>query len=412
MQLKRWSWLWVGNLLFWAAAPSRAQVAEVEMRTQVFHEPSASSKMTVYTPEVTISASPSEAVRLYASYQADAVTGASESVKAGPLLANVPDIVSRASVQDYRHIASGGVSIQRAHTRLSGSYTYGTENDYRSNSFAVAAGTDFLQRNTDVELAYSHGFDEVCSLAQRDLPATLRQGLDTSEGCFTTAERVEALDISIDQFRVSWTQTWTPVFTTQLSFSGGLQHGFLGNPYRQVVIGPTGQAAQEHHPDDRNRAAVALALKYYARGLKTALGASARGYRDSWELSSLTSEVTVERYLAPWLTLLVHGRAYVQSGASFWSDDYTGGEPRTGPRGQFWSGDRELSPLKTLLAGARLNASWRAAQGERWAGAFRELGAGVSLDLLKTFLDDFTWAGEKPDDTLVMLPSLGATGTF
>jgi hypothetical protein len=36
----------------------------------------------------------------------------------------------------------------------------------------------------------------------------------------------------------------------------------------------------------------------------------------------------------------------------------------------------------------------------------------VSLDLLKTFLDDFTWAGEKPDDTIVMLPSLSATGTF
>ena len=27
----------------------------------------------------------------------------------------------------------------------------------------------------------------------------------------------------------------------------------------------------------------------------------------------------------------------------------------------------------------------------------------MSLDLLKTFLDDFTWAGEKPDDTVVML---------
>ena len=202
------------------------------------------------------------------------------------------------------------------------------------------------------------------------------------------------------------------MLTTQLILSAGLQHGFLGNPYRQVVISPSGQAAQENHPDDRRRAAIALGLKYYARGLKTALGANARVYRDSWEVQSVTSEVSVERYLSPWLSLYVHGRAYAQSGASFWSDDYTGGEPVFGPRGQYWSGDRELSPLKTLLGGARLDATWRAEGGGRWGGAFRELRASVSFDLLKTFLDDFTWAGQKPDDTLVMLPSLAASGTF
>jgi hypothetical protein len=38
--------------------------------------------------------------------------------------------------------------------------------------------------------------------------------------------------------------------------------------------------------------------------------------------------------------------------------------------------------------------------------------ASVSFDVLKTFLDDFTWAGVAPDDTLVMLPSLSASGSF
>lgn len=411
MQLRRVSRALAVGACF-AVFPSRAQVAEVDVRTQVFHEPSASSHMTVYTPEIGISAAPSEGVRVSASYQADAVTGASEAVKAGPLLAGVPDIVSRASVQDYRHVASGGVALERAHARLSASYTHGSENDYRSNAIAVAAGTDFWQRNTDVEIGYSRGFDQVCTLAQQNVPATLRQGLDSSTGCFTAADRVEALDISLDNFRVAWTQSWTPVFASQLIFSAGLQHGFLGNPYREVVIGPTGQAAQEHHPDDRSRAAVALGIKYYSRALKTAFGASARGYRDSWELQSFTSELSVERYMLPWLTLLVRGRAYVQSGASFWSDDYTGGEPRFGPRGQYWSGDREVSPLSTLLAGARLEGTWRAAGGGRWAGLFREARASVSCDVLKTLLNDFTWAGQVPDDTLVMLPSLAASGTF
>lgn len=395
-----------------ASVPSRAQVAEVDLRTQVFHEPSAHSEMTVYTPEVNISASPYDGLRVFASYQADAVTGASEAVKAGPLLSAVPDIVSRASVQDFRHIASGGFSIERRHARVNASYTYGTENDYRSNSFAVSAATDFWQRNTDIELGYSRGFDEVCSLSQANLPETLRQGLDSSDGCFTASERVEALDISLDNFRLGWTQAWTPVFTTQLVLTGALQHGFLGNPYRQVVIGPTGQAAQENHPDDRRRAAVSLRLKYYSKTLQTALGMLARGYRDSWELSSFTYEVSAERYMKPWLSLMVHGRAYVQSKASFWSDDYTGGEPDYGPRGQFWSGDREMSPLQTLLGGVRVVGTWRGDGGSRWVGVFREFSASASFDLLRTFLRDFTWAGVEPDDTLVMLPSLAATGRF
>jgi Protein of unknown function (DUF3570) len=394
------------------AGASHAQVAEVDLRTQVFHEPSKTSKMTVYTPEVNISATPYEGLQIFASYQADAVTGASEAVKAGPLLATVPDIVSRASVRDFRHIATGGFSIERKHARLNASYTYGTENDYRSNAFSVSTGTDFWQRNTDVELGYSRGFDEVCTLSQANLPATLRQGLDTSDDCFTASERVEALDISLDNFRVAWTQTWTPVLTTQLTFTGALQHGFLGNPYRQVVIGPTGQAAQENHPDDRRRAAVALRLKYYSKALETAFGVFARGYRDSWELQSFTTEISAERYLQPWLSLLVHGRAYAQSKASFWSDDYTGGEPTYGPRGQFWSGDREMSSLETLLGGVRLVGTWRGAGGARWAGVFREFSAAASLDLMKTFLHDFTWAGAKPDDTVVMMPSLAATGSF
>jgi hypothetical protein len=411
MQLRALS-LSLGIGAWLAVAPGRAQLVEVDARTQVFHEPSASSKMTVYTPELSVSAVPVDGARVFASYQADVVTGASEAVKAGPLLAGVPDIVSRASVQDYRHVASAGFALERAHARLNASYTYGTENDYRSNSIAVAAATDFWQRNTDIEIGYSRGFDQVCSLSQRALPATLRQGLDSSEECFTASDRVEALDISLDNFRAAWTQSWTPVLATQLIFSGGLQHGFLGNPYRQVVIGPTGQAAQENHPDDRRRASVTLGLKYYSRPLSTALGVFARAYRDSWEVQSLTSELSVERYLWPWLSLLLHGRVYVQSGASFWSDDYTGGEPSLGPRGQYWSGDRELSPLTTLLGGGRLEGTWRAAGGGRWAGAFREVRANVSLDVLKTFLDDFTWAGQMPDDTFVMLPSLGAIGTF
>ncbi len=389
---------------------SAAQVVEADIAAQVFHEPSKSSKMTVYTPEVSLSAKPHGGLRVAASYKADIVTGASEAVKAGPLLADRPDIVSRASVRDHRHIASGSAALEQRHSRLSVGYAYGTENDYRSNAISVTAGTDFLQRNTDVEIGYSHGFDEVCTLAQRNLPATLRRGLESSKRCFTADESVEALPISLDNFRVAWTQAWSPVFTTQLVATFAIQHGFLGNPYRQVVLGPTGQSAQENHPEERRRAAIGLRGKYYSRLLETAIGLSARGYRDSWEVSSATAELTAERYLAEGIRLEAHGRAYVQSAASFWSDDYTGGEPRWGPRGQYWSGDRELSPLRTLLVGLRVHAQWQGTAAQPVAGLFETFSLGLTADLLQTQLSDFTWAGELPDDTVVLLPSLSLTG--
>ena len=44
---------------------------------------------------------------------------------------------------------------------------------------------------------------------------------------------------------------------------------------------------------------------------------------------------------------MLRARVYHQTGAVFWSDDYTGGDPPLGPKGQYWTGDRELSPFNS-----------------------------------------------------------------
>jgi len=389
-----------------------AQSVEAELGTQVFLEPSPASDMMVITPRLSLSALPSEAWRINAGYSADIVSGASESIKAGPLLSDQPDIVSQASVVDTRHLASVGVAALREHARVEASYSYGFENDYRSHSISVSGTTDFFQRNTELGISYAHGFDQVCNLRQLGLAATLRARLDSSEGCFTDDARVISDSISLDNVQLSWTQSWTPALITQLAFSGSIQHGFLGNPYREVVLGPTGQSAQENHPENRARGAATLRLKYYFKGIKTMLGGGVRGYGDSWQVISQSYELEVERYLMPWLRLRVHGRYYAQGEALFWSDDYTGGEPRFGARGRYWSGDRELSPLKSVLIGGRFLASWRSEEERRLWGMFLTFSAGISVDAMKTYLEDFTLAGRDPDDTLALIPALSLGGTF
>ena len=411
-RFRRWSGALLGLSALLSATSARAQVATLDVNSGLFVEPSKRSGLTVVNPSAVLAVKPSNWLTVQGGYEADIVSGASEAVKGGRL-SNVDIVTSATHFSDKRHAFTGGFTVTRATTHLSGSYTYGTEHDYRSNAFAVSAGTDFLQKNTQIELSYGRGFDQVCTtaFAASDAPSA-RLALDNSQGCFTNDKKRASREISLNNFQVGWTQTWTPVFATQMVLSASLQNGFLGNPYRSVVIASAGDQALENHPENRARGALGLRGKYYLRSFKTAFSAGARLYRDTWDIFGQTYELDAERYMLPWLRVLVRARYYNQTKALFWSDDYTGGEPATGPRGQYWSGDRELSPLSSYLLGARALATREGRPGQRVLGLFLSLSGSVSFDLLKTNLRDFTLGGRAPDDTLALLWSLGLRGEF
>jgi hypothetical protein len=394
------------------ASAVRAQVLDVDLRTSVFYEPSPTSKLTVINPALAVAARPAEFLKIHAAYEADIVSGASEAVKAGPV-AGVDVITAATSFDDTRHVASGGFELTRETTNLAVSYAYGTESDYRSHSIAVTASTAFLQRNTEIALSYARGFDQVCTtaFAESDDPS-VRARLDSSDGCFTKAEDRKTRDVDLDNLQAAWTQSWTPVFTTQAVLSGALQHGFLGNPYRAVVIAPNGDEALENHPENRARAALSLRGKLYVRAIETAFGASVRLYRDTWDVFSQTYEVDAERYLFPGFRVQVRGRYYTQTEAVFYSDDYTGGEPVYGPRGRYWTGDRELSPMSSFALGGRLLYGKKATPETRLLGFLLGISASVGIDLMQTDLEHFTWSGRAPDDTTGLLGTLGISANF
>jgi len=392
--------------------PALGQVLEVAPRASVFVEPSKTSKLLVINPSAALQATPTDWLDVHAGYEADIVSGATESLKGGRL--SPVDIVTSAThFKDTRHQVSGGFGVSRDNTKLSATYTYGTESDYHSNAFSVQSGTSFLQKNTELTLAYGRGFDRVCTSAFTDSDsASSKLPLDSSKGCFTKADNRASRKVDLDNFQAGWTQTWTPVFATQLVLFGALQHGFLENPYRSVVIAPAGDEALENHPDNRMRVAAAARGKYYLKPLKLALSAGARIYRDTWDILGQTYELEAERYVLPDVRVLVHGRYYTQTEALFWSDDYTGGEPKDGPRGQYWTGDRELSPLSSYLLGGRMLFKRNGDPQHRIAGVMLSFETSFSLDLMKTQLREFTWGGVKPDDTLALIASLGVRANF
>jgi hypothetical protein len=398
----------LGGLLHASAAA--AQVAQADLRSTVLLEPAKKSRLTVVTPSIDLAVQPTEWLDLRAGYEADIVTGATEAVKVGPIV----DLVTQAtSFDDTRHLARGGVSFIRKTTRLAATYSYGKESDYRSQSLSVSAAAEFLQKNTELEISYARGFDDVCTSAYTAaVGPSARARLDSSDGCFTQAENRATRDIDVDVFQAGWTQAWTPTVSTQMVLTGSLQHGFLENPYRGVVITPAGQDALENHPDNRARGALALRGKYYVKPLDGAVTVGVRLYRDTWDILGQTYELEAEKYLGQSFRLLAHGRYYSQTGALFYSNDYTGGEPLYGPRGQYWTGDRELSPLSSFLLGGRALLALQGSPGDRVLGVLLRLQASAGFDLLKTNLKNFTWGTAKPDDTTSMILSLGVRGEF
>ena len=412
MQLTRLLTASLAALLLLTPLAVSAQVAAFAPRATVLWEQSKSSGLLVINPTAELSVTPIDWLELHAGYEADIVSGATESLKGGRL--SPVDIVSSATdFKDTRHVISGGFGLVRETTKLSATYGRGFESDYRSHSISVSASTTFLQKNTELSLAYGRGFDEVCTTAFADSDsASVKQPLDSSKGCFKNGENRATRDVDLDNFQTGWTQTWTPIFATQLVLYGALQHGFLENPYRAVVIAPAGDQALENHPDNRLRLASALRAKLYVRPIKTAFSAGARIYRDTWDILGQTYELEAERYLWPELRLWVHGRYYRQTEALFWSDDYTGGEPQDGPRGQYWTGDREVSPLSSYLLGGRLIFRKSGSPEQRIAFVLLNFETSISFDFMKTSLAEFTWGGTKPNDTLAMIGSLGVRGEF
>lgn len=297
-------------------------------------------------PAVRVRGDIRDRVSIRAGWEADVVSGASVAVVDAP--GSEVDAVSSATQwDDFRNVVTGGLGVRSDYARLDFDYTWGNESDYRSHSFTLRASAELFERNTTLSVSYGRGFDQVCNLAQpRAQEAVDRQRLPSSDGCFNADDR-ESLDLDIQTFAGGWTQAWAPVFVTQLTLQAQVLDGYQGNPYRAVWLGRT--AAQENHPERRARYSAALGMRFWLPPLRGALQLEARLYRDTWDVSSITAEAAYEQNVTSGLRVRGRARYYNQTGAAFYSNDYA-----LAPRGQFFTGDRELSPMSSWLVGGRL----------------------------------------------------------
>ncbi len=382
------------SVVFVALAASAGAQVGVSTVTTYYRERGGPLENQVVTPSVRIRGDIRDVAQVRAGWEADVVSGASVAVVDNPGL--TPDVITSATrYDDLRNVASAGFTLRSEFASLSADYSYGNESDYRSHGFRLGAATELFERNTRFEISYGRGFDQVCNLAQpRAQEAVDRQRLPNSDGCFGGSPDRESLDVDIHTFQGGWTQAWTPVLVTQLTFTGQVLSGYQGNPYRSVWLGRS--AAQEFHPENRQRWAGGLATRVYVRPLKGAIQLFGRLYRDTWDVTSVTAELAWEQTLVESLRVRVRGRYYSQSAAAFFSDDYS-----RFPRGQYFTGDRELSSMDSWVIGGSVRYALPPPLEER---TLEELSFVLKFDHLRYDFRDYTYAGAAvPNDTGIAL---------
>lgn len=357
--------------LAWPAAAAAED--RVDSTVTWFQERRSSAQsLTVLHPQFDVGIDLGERVVLGAGYEADVVSGATPSLYAAPRAGETVDAVSAATTfTDTRHSGKASLGLRGRRSTLDLGYVYGTERDYRSHAATVAGSVDLPGKNTNFGLSYTRNFDQVCDYDNGDATPLERRPLSGENPCFSgePGAMTTTHDVDIDTVSAAVTQNLSPTAVMQMGLYGQVVRGFQSNPYRRVRV--TGLDAQENVPRTRARGALFARFHLALPRLFGAAGLYARGYSDTWGIDSLSLEGTYHQYLGRRVLFRFRGRVYQQTSAVFFRDaiDYQ----NVGPVGQYFTGDRELGPLRTWLAGAKLSYLSTAEDGRPVWGLFDEV---------------------------------------
>ena len=359
-----------------ARADDRAEVS-----TSLFAEKRDGGKggLTVIHPQADFGIDLGRYVTLDASYAADAVSGATS------VIYQADAISSATTFSDTRHEGTLGVGFHGRRSRVDFSATIGTERDYLSRQFGGDASIDLPGRNTTVALAYSHSFDQVCdkdngTLSPQETKAlTGADPCDKSGGIFGKDRPgvTRWRDLSIDTAQATLTQNLSPTMNLQIAGYGQILEGFQSNPYRRVRIGQN--SPQEHIPSTRDRWSLSARLNRFLPRLHSAVHFDARFYDDTWGVIAGDFELGYSQYIGKSLLLKLHARVYQQTAAKFFKDAFYYQTESTA--GAYFTGDRELSPVRNATLGGKLTLITLGGDKPVW-GLFDRLQLNVKADIL------------------------------
>ncbi len=366
-----------------AAALLGGAIARAENRADIkinyFVEPAKTQRLHIVVPQLAVNVDLHPVVSINIGYDVDIVSGATPRVYG----TQVDAVSSATQFSDQRHAPHGGMQLRVGPTTLDVGYTFATEHDYRSHSLDAAAKVDLWGKNTTIALGYAHNWDRVCDVDNRGAQPLERRSLGASDGCFTDAPGLRLEPVTINSYSATLTQIFHPLVVGDLTTSFEVIEGFQTNPYRRVRLFGGTVEAQEAHPLLRQRVAVQARLRIAVPKAKAAVQMLGRFYWDTWGIKAGTAELAWEQYIVPQLLFRLRARFYQQGRAVFYRD---AGEmlsyESVGPVGQYFTGDREMSPFRDYLVGLRLSYLKAANERGKVGKVFQSIDVHVKAELM------------------------------
>jgi hypothetical protein len=346
--------------------------------------------LTVVHPQLDVGIDLGDHVTLDAGWSADAVTGATAAVY------SVDAVSSATEFSDLRNEGHLSLGLVGRRSQLAFTTSVGAERDYLSLTFGGAGSIDLPGKNTNLALSYTHNLDQVCDRDNAMASPLERRALTGDVACpknYLRGDDTPGLnvwrDVTIDTAQATVTQNLSPTSNLQLSLWGQIIEGFQSNPYRSVRVGALD--AQEHSPATRARGALSARVNRFIPLLRAAAHLSVRGYSDTWGVNSGTVEAAWSQYAGDSLLLRLRARIYQQSAATFFKDAFFYEVESTA--GEYFTGDRELAPVRNAVVGAKLTVLTVAEDDKQVWGLFDKLQVNLKGDVL--LLDEL--AADDPD---------------
>jgi hypothetical protein len=377
-----------------AAMPARADNT-AEASTAVFEEKRDGGKggLTVVHPQADVGIDLGSHVDLAAGYSADAVTGATATIY------QVDATTGATKFSDLRQEGHLALGFKGRRSSITFNGLFGTERDYLSRSLGADASIDLPGRNTTVALAYTHSFDAVCDVDNSQAMPLARVALTHADPClkqnlmFTKDDPTAHTlwhSLAIDTAQVTLTQNLTPTMNMQLALYGQVLDGFQSNPYRRVRVND--DTPQENIPNLRDRWSLSGRLNRFLPKLHAAAQFAARFYDDTWGVAGGDVELAYSQYVGESLLVRIHARVYQQQAATFFKDAFF--YQTDSSAGAYFTGDRELSPVRDAEVGAKLTLISIKGEKPVW-GLFDRLSFNAKGDIL--FLDQLAATAPGPN---------------
>ena len=253
----------------------------------------------------------------------------------GPLSTSVPT----AYMKDERWAGVLDTMLTFGPHHITPQFSYSTEHDYVSRGVALNYALDLNEKNTTLQLGWSHNFDTV-------LP-------------YPGASISDPQQKDQDDVLVGITQLLGPktVLTADLTFRNA--HGYLADPYRGVVFDDYPLADPppfpEVRPSFRQSYIGYVSLTQYITPLHGSLEGSYRFFHDTWEINAHTFDLQWHQKIGKHVVISPLFRYYRQSAASFYADQFPGAPPPFNffgtPTPEIYSADYRLSQMETFTFG-------------------------------------------------------------